>query len=549
MSQKLVMYDVIGIQNYIFRTAKMRDAIGASYIVENIIEEALEYAAKKEGSECSCDLKWYMEKGTGGQAGPLSFDETNIKNIQVLYIGGGNAYVIFDSQMRAERVSKRMAKYVLDKTYSLMLAVAMANKTDDYSGDYEKLSKEMDRVKARMVVSKPLGSLPVMDVEIKTGFPISKRNARNEQVSTESWLKEEAVEKKRQNLKKRDKILDNLIDGKNVDSMLAVVHIDGNNMALRIKKLINRVKDYSEAVNLMREISYRISSTYKTVFEDMKAYFDDNSLYTGKFEDKLLKDLFVMCLITAGDDITYICNAKIALATVEYFFREITKYSMYDNKDEDDPNQYVFSVCAGISYFKSHFPFDVAYDVAEACCKIAKDRAKKITLKTGADELVGNWFDFQFCRSVQCRDLERIRNEQYMTAGGEQLLRRPYYVSVADFERFEGKVPENLKYSTFIRDMKKYVLDTKKNIPRSYVKELRDTYPLGREQVGVLRSFLMSRNRSLPENLYFKSEGEETETALLYDALEVADYFISLTDMEQNCVIPKKDGEGDETVN
>ena len=35
-SKVLVMYDVRGIQNYIFRTTKLKDAIGASVLVENI---------------------------------------------------------------------------------------------------------------------------------------------------------------------------------------------------------------------------------------------------------------------------------------------------------------------------------------------------------------------------------------------------------------------------------------------------------------------------------------------------------------------------------
>lgn len=42
----LVMYDVRGIQEYIFRTAKVKDAIGASGIVEDIIYKVLFHAVK-----------------------------------------------------------------------------------------------------------------------------------------------------------------------------------------------------------------------------------------------------------------------------------------------------------------------------------------------------------------------------------------------------------------------------------------------------------------------------------------------------------------------
>lgn len=40
----LAMYDVRGIQKYIYRTARVKDAMGASLLVENIIYDALKTA-------------------------------------------------------------------------------------------------------------------------------------------------------------------------------------------------------------------------------------------------------------------------------------------------------------------------------------------------------------------------------------------------------------------------------------------------------------------------------------------------------------------------
>ena len=45
----LAMYDVRGIQNYIFKTNKMQEIIGASRLVENIIIEGLDQIIAQNG--------------------------------------------------------------------------------------------------------------------------------------------------------------------------------------------------------------------------------------------------------------------------------------------------------------------------------------------------------------------------------------------------------------------------------------------------------------------------------------------------------------------
>ena len=67
-----------------------------------------------------------------------------------------------------------------------------------------------------------------------------------------------------------------------------------------------------------------------------------------------------------------------------------------------------------------------------------------------------------------------------------------------------------------------------KNIPRSFAKELRNTYPQGKETVNVLYAFLKSRGWTLPDgtdNLYWKNTETEKIYARWYDALEMMDYY------------------------
>ena len=89
-------------------------------------------------------------------------------------------------------------------------------------------------------------------------------------------------------------------------------------MAKRIAKQIENIKDYTKAINIMREISHNIKTAYSKTFEDMKSEFDNKTV----LPNENIKS-FVRKIIVAGDDITYVCNAHIALETVRYFSENI----------------------------------------------------------------------------------------------------------------------------------------------------------------------------------------------------------------------------------
>lgn len=520
----LAMYDVRGIQNYIFRTAEVKDAIGASAIVENIIEDALKYAVEtlsmSKDVHFKVDLEWCSDEDVYEYAEK----EEQGADVQVLYIGGGNGFVTYSSRALCRDINKIMAKYVLEQTYSLQLAIAIVDKNGDYSIDYKNLYDEMNRRKANMAFSRPLGALPIMDVEIKTGYPLVTKEG-----SRETLLKKEAGERVRVSLKHAEKIFDNYVTERGVDSTLAVVHIDGNNMGLRIRELMEGYSDYSRAVNVMRRISFQINSCYKNVFQSMSDYFNQNAGKHSEFDRKETRN-FIMKVLTAGDDITYVCNGKIALASVEYFCKQIAGHTLNGLNDKESIEKYGFSVCAGIAYIGSHFPFNIGYEVAEACSKCAKDRAKKEENMDG--KRIGNFVDFQFCKNVRTQNLEDTRQKEYLTSHGEKLLVRPYFISTdADGEgRFKELKKKNYSFDNF----RKAVLFFQKseNMPKSFVKTLRNTYPMGKDQMNALYSFIESRNWKLPDEsseLY----DAESRTAKWYDALEMVDCYVDLYSIQE----------------
>lgn len=430
--------------------------------------------------------------------------------------------------------NKYMSRYIIERTYSLQLAVACVDVTKNYSTDYDNIFKEMNKVKSNMTDSKPLGALPVMEIELKTGLPVVnmekgkyKTDSYRGNVSKETYLK---MEEKNKGIKEEriDKILDNYAR-RGIDSRIAVVHIDGNNMGLRIRKLIKGIDDYVKAVNKMREISHNIKYSYLNTFNNMKDKFENMGKANNEDGNSLVKK-FVRKVIVAGDDITYVCNAYIALDTVRYFCEEISKLSMYG----EDIQEYGFSVCAGIAYVNSHFPFGIAYEVAESCCDSAKEAAKKDSNKAyykndqGCFEKTGNFVDFQICKNIQCRDLEQVRKKEFISPAGEMLMQRPYYIPMP-FEEDELNRINGTRINNFDRlmDNIKYFAN-EDNIPHSFAKDIRNTYHMGSNQINLLGSFLDSRNWKMPgklpckDNMYVDYKG--VKTAAWYDALEIMDY-------------------------
>lgn len=533
----LAMYDVRGIQKYIFRTPDLKSAIGASALVEDIIEQALKESLsryeKQTGITLTKDLEWYDE-GTG----PKSYKEDSY-DVQVLYIGGGNAFVVYrdicasgihanggqekDSSCKlASAINQRMAKYVLENTYSLQLAVAMVEKTADYPADQLKVRQKMEQVKRSMSAASPFGATPAVKVDVRTGYPLIFHKGK-EDLSTEALNKKAAAERKRWYYLEDEKKIDSLRTKKGIDSTVAVIHIDGNNLGLRIRSLLEGKTTYQEGVTAQRQISYRINHSYKTAFEKMKQETEEVGRTSRQLAMKE-KDIFIIPVVTAGDDITYVCNGRLALKSVDFFVKEISGYSMADNHAGQPDSRYSFSICAGIAFANSHFPFHIAYDVAEECCENAKKTAK--SRENLQDGQIGNWVDFHICKNIQARNLKVLREKEYVTSLGDQLLLRPYYISNGheDNDTVFGKLASGVRSLENLENSIIFFVNTD-NIPRSYAKQLRNTYTMGKYEVQHLSTFLQSRGHRMPDQSYNMYERDH---ARWYDALEMMDLFASL---------------------
>lgn len=492
------MYDVRGIQNYVFKTNAVKEIVGASKIIDGIIINGLKEFKEGTSDKSLYLLDWKNDSSTA------FLDDTNIM-MQVMFVGGGNAYVLYRNKEVCTKVNRFLAKYVLEKTYSLHLAVASVEKTDSYKEDYKKINEEMRRVKAKMPESIPTEAFPFVKTDSITGYPLSK--IKNGKIyCTESKLKLDAFDSLPEDIRNQgEKIFDNMVTKKGDNSTLALVHTDGNGLGNTIMKIMENNNDYVTAIETMRGISKDIDDTFKSAYESMEKWMDKKSNLLLNNQYKKYRKI-----ILAGDDICFICNPKLALGAIKCFITELNKM---EPKSLRINNKVIrLSVCAGIAFFNSHFPFSDAYKIAEACCDSAKERAK--SAKCSNNGVVGNFIDFQMCTNINASNLDVYRDKHYKL-NGEMFINRPYYVYVKNDSGLNNKNKDYL----FSNLTSRIDILTSSKTPRSIAKEIRAVIVQGDNEIKKELLYLQSRDLDQFNDL-------EEMKSVWYDACELMDFVL-----------------------
>ena len=126
----IAIYDVRGIQNYIFRTNAVKEIVGASKIVDKLIINEFEFAtnkikAKQNMADSEIILNWEEQKN-------YLFDNNENIKVEVLYYGGGNLVVLFRNEELCKEISIEMSKNIIKNAYGLSLVYAYTEKTNEY---------------------------------------------------------------------------------------------------------------------------------------------------------------------------------------------------------------------------------------------------------------------------------------------------------------------------------------------------------------------------------------------------------------------------------
>ena len=403
----LAMYDIRGKQEFIYKSSKIKEIAGASYIIRDCFKDCL-YPAAKEGQ--SKGIFSYKENGEEDFT-PEGFERHLQEGYigEVIYDGGGNFFVLYKDIESYRQVNRRFYRKLLEETYSLRVLTSYIDEVhfDNYRNDQKELYREHRKREQAESTLYPVNTLPIVQTDYRTSLPLAKLQRigkREEKVSYESkkkYEKYEEIDKTRSEERqiKGSELLDKLITEKGEESLLAVVYIDGNNMGAQVERCLEGKKTYEECIKALREFSAEIQRHY---IEDR--IHDVDCLLDKKPEEKKGRRFVVY----AGDEVTFICNARDAYALAKEYLEKLA---------EGSPGGAPRTSCAGIAIFHSHAPFPEAYRIAEECCESGKQLMKKEEMQ------YASLIDFHYCQGAFGVSLEEIRREEEMEESS-----RPWFV-------------------------------------------------------------------------------------------------------------------------
>ena len=428
----IAQYTIRSKQDYIFKTNKVLEIVGASENIARIWNELFN-AANRIG------LKYQrVNEPFNFEKIKQKFDDGTLDFVE-LFCGGGNETMLFSGNVEVingktvkanddSPITKlnREFSYKLLKDYPGMTSmVVFTDVKEDYCDDYDRLMAEAERKKNVMEPEWDIFTVPFAMMDRETFQPYSKVKkigGNDDRMSDETYGKYEVGARLKED-NQDVRLFDDMVTQKGKESLLAVVHADGNNMGSKIMEMLHGETDYDKAVALMREFT----STTADCFEKegdaalKRCQFEllennDGAIKSGKIKKS---SLAYRRIIGSGDDVTFICNARFVMQYVKAYLSSVQEYQKKKN------SKWNYSSCAGICIFHSHYPFSRAYSIAEQACECAK-RKVHISDETGKPiNIEQGWMDFHFIHSGIDGDLEEIRRSQ----GTDKCIARPWLVT------------------------------------------------------------------------------------------------------------------------
>ena len=520
----LAMYDIRGKQDYIYKSSKIKEIVGGSYIIRDCFDDCLFPAAEKVSEKGIFSYRRNSQQDEPEEFTPENFESRLEKGYvgEVVYDGGGNFFVLYRDAEVYREVNRRFYRELLDKTYSLRVLTTCIGEInfDNYPQDRDRLYAEHHRREQRESMLHPVNTLPVVQTDYRTSLPLAELHHigdRNEKVSYESkkkYMKYEEMLRDHTNWEKQiqtdgNDLQDNLITRKGEESLLAVIYIDGNSMGAQVERCLNGVdKSYSACVKALRQFSEEIQTHYiDKRIADVDALLEKRANGRRRF------------VVYAGDEVTFICNARNAYDVAREYLTRLA---------EESPQGAPRTSCAGIAVFHSHAPFREAYRIAEECC----ESGKKLMKAEGITN--ASLIDFHYCQGAFGTSLEEIRKEEE-TENSSRPWFIKYYDGSGQAAGREGLIKEKYISDDIVQKMK----DMLNKAGRSNIKNLALS---ARKSAADFKSELERIcAHQLEKHLDFTLGGlldDEMQRKLIYDMVIVYDLWF---DEEKKRTAEKED--------
>lgn len=488
MNFTLTVLDTAGIQPYIFNSNELRENIGASHLAYMATTHWVQEVLSQPGIGLAKHNYQVKENGADPYNDQFRLEtETANGRAEVVYAGGGNTIILFAGDGHADIAKKfvyELSKKVIAEAPGLQLYAVHKQYTwgDNLPQAIDEAMQELGQLKAHLPVYTPVLGLSVTASCASIGLPANGEhldpdktgksfeymeeegngratlaNRASRQVITQ-WHTTSEARKRLHNMfpfvedngfhwtGNLDKI--GKLPGRD-ESLIAVIHADGNGMGRRIlvlgeifgKFFHDQPRAY---INAMRQLSLSFQKTatealVKTVEKLtetlLKRKKQEEILYhIGKSKDGSDYPCFPLRpIVFGGDDVTFVSTGAWGLALAQQYLAYLEEgdkipgfktlfaahlptgleteiqgalaYAQDQNIDVKDSPPYA---CAGVSIVKTHYPISRAYSNSSDLAK----SAKKMVLAY-IPEKTASAIDWHFTTTGLTGELNEIREREY----------------------------------------------------------------------------------------------------------------------------------------
>ncbi|NEQ48345.1 MAG: hypothetical protein F6K00_34360 [Leptolyngbya sp. SIOISBB] len=447
----LVLIETSGNQNYIFSTNKLRENVGASELTYQAgtkwILEAVGVINDEEILRIWKNSARVRKLLRDSQKNPSIEDETLAKPVEVITAASGKAFLLTREEAKAQEIIQSVTRKALVSAPGLDVSGVYV-KIDDWQADGSlakavvQVYKQFERARSRRPSPENrFLRLPIVSSCAISGLPATKlekigtQKVAISQVSVSKRSKAKAAKDRLTELDPRLKAqIDQLLSDDDIEeekrSWLAIVHADGNGLGqifLNFENYIGDDKSNRNYIEQYRKFSLALDECTEAAFKKALNVFPKES-------DKKSRELApIVPLIIGGDDLTVVCDGHYALEFTKIFLREFETQT--ENHDgiraiaEAAFGVPRLSACAGVAVVKRHFPFSVAYELAEKLIQSAKEVKKKVTQKKDENTpFPCSAIDFHILYDTSNVNLGDIR-DRLKPETNVQLFHRPYVVT------------------------------------------------------------------------------------------------------------------------
>ena len=540
--QCVVVFGAASLQQYIFQSNRLKENIGASYLAKRCLEGDLIATIRQlryPVYTASWDMYKNMARDVHENAGFLRPQSQIIglnswrKPVELIYVGGGNAALLFKNRDIAEEIVKFWSRRLLKSAPGLRVIVGYGEVKDLLAPAYRTALEDLTRCEEALPFGATLAGLPVVRNCISTGLAASRQS--REPYETDQWISEPAS-RKRDAVDRNDTTVEinsvlnegqkfalqpeKDLGGSEGQSYVAVVHADGNGMGKLLNQVIDEPQGEEQFLHNLRAFSASVSH------QSLQALLATLQHFQNKLP-KLKADLTVNTanvfpirpIVFGGDDLTFVCDGRLGLYLAAYYLREFTERKiMVLGKPE-----YV-DACAGVAIVPTKFPFAQAYGFADELCGLAK------TYRRDEKNSRGSWLDFQIIQAGITSSIATLRETQYRSLeGGHQLDNRPYEVLKKKTEKPQGWDA----FEQIIQGFKS------KKWPRSRAKGLIQALAQGPivtkqfVEAAKWRNIELPRHNGMVPTTYDTGWINENRTPY-FDPLEALDFYITIDTKDAN---------------